>query len=554
MTTLASLSSILGERETGQDVRSANVMAVQAVANILKSSLGPQGLDKMLVNDVGDVTITNDGATILKQLEVQHPAARVLVDLSDLQDQEVGDGTTSVVLIAAELLKRANILVKNGIHPTSIIAGYKLAMKESITYIKNNLVTKADAFGRDLLVNVAKTTLSSKYIGAEADHFAGLIVDAIMGVKSVNERGDIKYPVQAINVLKTHGRSAKESMLCDGYALARISRSAQGMPQRISKAQIALLDFNLRQHRMQLGVQIQITDPKELERVRQKERDITKCKIEKILKSGANVVLSTQGIDDMALKYFVEANAIAVRRIDRKDMRRIARATGATMCLTMATLDGDEEFQSSWLGECNEVVEDKVGDWDFLFFKGCKSSRAMTLILRGANESFLDEIERSVHDALSAVSRTLEHNSVCAGGGAVEAALSVYLDDFARTLGSREQLAIAAFAEALLVIPKTLALNAAQDSLDLLARLRRHHHRYQQANFQLQETKPSEESLDAKWYGLDLVDGKIRNNLNAGVLEPSLTKIKAIRFATEAAVTILRIDDCIRIAPDQPEE
>lgn len=558
MTTIAPLASLLGERESGKDVRSSNVMAVQAVANVLKSSLGPQGLDKMLVDDLGDVTVTNDGATILKQLEVKHPAARILVDLSDLQDQEVGDGTTTVTLIAAELLKRGNQLVMNGIHPISIISGYKLAAREAIKYINEHLTTSVSGIGRDILLNVARTTLNSKYIGAESDHFAKLIVDAIKAVETVDDSGSAKFPVGAINILKSHGRSARESALHDGYALARLTRASQAMPQSIKKARIALLDFNLRQHRMQLGVQIHITDPEELERVRQKERDITKAKIDKILKAGANVVLTTQGIDDMALKYFVEAGAIAVRRVDRRDMRRIARCTGGTSCLTLATIDGDEEFNSAWLGECDEVSEERVGDWDFLFFKGCKNSKAQSLVLRGPNETFLDEVERSVHDALCAVSRALEHDSICAGGGAVEASLSVYLEDLARTLGSREQLAVAEFAEALLVIPRTLAVNAAQDSLDLLARLRRHHHRYQCSTATAQNAGTAstthENKDDAKWYGLDLIEGNVRNNLRAGVVEPAQSKIKAIRFATEAAITILRIDDVIKLAPDANEE
>ncbi|KAF8819587.1 putative T-complex protein 1 subunit alpha [Cardiosporidium cionae] len=535
---------ILGERESGPDVRTANITAVQAVGNILKSSLGPQGLDKMLVDDIGDVIISNDGATILQRLEIQHPAAKILVDLSELQDKEVGDGTTSVVLLASELLKLGNQLVKSDLHPTSVISGYKLAMKECVKYIRDNLSSKVNAQQRDFLADIAKTALSSKFIGVEDSHYSRLIVDAILSVKTVNNRGDTKYPVSSVNILKNHGKSSKDSYLVDGYAL-KIGRSAQGMPSSVKGAKVALLDFNLRQHRMQRGVNLLIDDPQELEKIRQKEKDVTRDKIKKILASGANVILTTNGIDDMALKYFVEAKTIAIRRVEHKDIRRIAKITGGTVVLTLATLDGEEKFDSTNLGYCEEVYEDRVGDWDYLFFKGCKASKAATIILRGPNEYGIDEVERSVHDALCGVSRSLEFNAICPGGGAVETALSLYLEDFARTLGSREQLAVAAFAEALLVIPKTLAVNAAHDATDLLAKLRACHSKSQ--------TSHCEAHQQYKWYGLDLIEGTIRNSLTAGVIENQVSKIKSIRFATEAAVTLLRIDDFIKISPE-PEK
>ncbi|KEP59857.1 UNVERIFIED_CONTAM: T-complex protein 1 subunit alpha, putative [Hammondia hammondi] len=537
--------AIFGDRQSGQDVRTANAAAVQSIANILRSSLGPQGLDKMLVDDIGDMTITNDGATILKQLEVQHPAAKVLVELSDLQDKEVGDGTTSVVLLAAEFLRVGNQLVKEGVHPTAVIAGFKLAMKESVKFIQEHLTCRVDANNREVLMNVATTTISSKLIGTETAHFADLVVRAILSVKMVTERGDVKYPVSSINIIKTHGKSMRESGLVEGYAL-KAGRAAQGMPQCVKNAKVALLDFNLRQHRMQLGVQIQVDNPEELEKIRQKEKDITAAKIQKILASGANVILTTQGIDDMAMKYFVEAGAIAVRRVDRKDLRRIAKITEGTVVLTMATLDGDEKFDASCLGTCEEVYEERIGDWDHLLFKGCKGGKAATVILRGANEYMLDEVDRSVHDALCAVSRALEYTHVCPGGGAVETSLSVYLENFARTLGSREQLAIAAFAEALLIIPKTLAVNAALDATELVARLRAVHAK---AQGQLLDAAGNGDE-ELKWHGLDLTSGKTRNNMAAGVIEAAVSKTKALRFATEAAVTILRIDDLIKIAPE----
>ncbi|XP_012083640.1 T-complex protein 1 subunit alpha [Jatropha curcas] len=533
---------ILGERQSGQDVRTQNVVACQAVANIVKSSLGPVGLDKMLVDDIGDVTITNDGATILKMLEVEHPAAKVLVELAELQDREVGDGTTSVVIVAAELLKRANDLVRNKIHPTSIISGYRLAMREACKYVDEKLAVKVEKLGKDSLVNCAKTSMSSKLIAGDSDFFANLVVDAVQAVKMTNARGEIKYPIKSINILKAHGKSAKDSYLLNGYAL-NTGRAAQGMPTRVAPARIACLDFNLQKTKMQLGVQVLVTDPRELDRIRQREADMTKERIEKLLKAGANVVLTTKGIDDMALKYFVEAGAIAVRRVRKEDMRHVAKATGATMVSTFADMEGEETFDSSLLGSADEVVEERIADDDVIMIKGTKSTSAVSLILRGANDYMLDEMERALHDALSIVKRTLESNTVVAGGGAVESALSVYLEYLATTLGSREQLAIAEFAESLLIIPKVLAVNAAKDATELVAKLRAYHHTAQ--------TKAEKKHLSSM--GLDLSKGIVRNNLEAGVIEPAMSKVKIIQFATEAAITILRIDDMIKLVKDESQ-
>lgn len=536
-----------GEKVSGDDIRNQNVMAALSVANVVKSSLGPVGLDKMLVDDIGDVTVTNDGATILALLDVQHPAGKILVDLAQQQDREVGDGTTSVVIFASELLKRANELVRNQVHPTTIITGYRLALREAIRYVNEVLSQSVSDLTKDTLVSIARTSVSSKIIGSDSEFFGNMVVDAMLAVKTTSPKGETKYPVKAVNILKAHGKSSTESMLVDGYAL-NCTVASQAMNKSVKNARIACLDINLQKARMAMGVQINIEDPDQLEEIRKREYGIIIERIKKIINAGANVVLTTKGIDDLCLKEFVEVGAIAVRRCKKEDLRRIARATGATLVSNLSNLEGEETFESSYLGYADEVVQTRVSDDECILVKGTKQHSSSSIILRGPNEYSLDEMERSIHDSLCVVKRTLEGGNVVPGGGAVEAALNIYLENFATTVGSREQLAIAEFANALLVIPKTLAVNAAKDSSDLIAKLRTYHAASQTA-------LPTDvKRKKYKNYGLDLLNGKIVNETLHGVLEPTVSKVRSLKSALEACISILRIDTMITVTPDPPKE
>ena len=374
-----------GERETGADVRTQNVMAAVAIANVVKSSFGPIGLDKMLVDDIGDVTITNDGATILQLLEVEHPAAKVLVELADLQDKEVGDGTTTVVLVAAELLRNGNELIKQKIHPSSVIHGFRMAMEEAVRFLRTAVIS-TEGLGRDVLVQAAKTCLSSKVIGGEdAEHFANLAVDAMLRVKrTVNNKA--KYPVGSVTVLKGFGKSAKESVLVDGCAVNCTIASEQ-MPKALDNVRVAVLDFALTKERMRPGVQLVLTDPAEIERCQQAEVEIVKRRVDLIIGSGANVVFLSGGLDDACAKYFIEKNIAVVKHVSPRDLKRIAKSTGGTVVASLVNLEGVETYEEANLGTCASFRQERVADEELIILRGCNDGGQATIMLRAGNSS-----------------------------------------------------------------------------------------------------------------------------------------------------------------------
>ncbi|OAF68638.1 T-complex protein 1 subunit alpha [Intoshia linei] len=537
-----SILSLDGSRESGDSVRTQNINACLSIANIVKSSLGPIGLDKIMVNEVGDVTITNDGATILKLLEVEHPAAKVMVDLARLQESEVGDGTTSVVLFASDLLKQAeNLICHNKIHPTIVISGYRMACKEAIRFMNSKLVLKSVEITDKVLMNAVITSIGSKVIGSEPEFFSKLIVDAVRAIKRTDGNVD-KYPIQTVNILKTSGKSMLDTKLICGYAINN-TVACQNSLKSVHNAKIACFDFNFQKHRMKLGVNIVVDQPKKLDEIRNREFSITKDKIMKVIQSGTNLVATSGGIGDEYMKYFIEANVMIIRRVSKVDLKRLAKVTGATLLTTLSTLDGDESFDTSNLGYAESVIQESVGDEELIIISKPKCKSAASLIVRGPNYMALDEIQRAIEDGMFVVKRALESKKLVCGGGAVEVACSVHLEKYAETIESQENYAISAFAKSLLVIPKQLCLNAALDSLELLSKLRANHHKAQDTEWDTY-----------KYHGLDLQNGKTVNNFVAGVLEPYISKNKMLKFSTEVAMTILRIDAMIKLNPEPKDE
>lgn len=522
-----------GERLTGSVAREKNLSSVLSVANTVRSSYGPNGLDKMIISKMGDVSITNDGATILSSLESTDSAARILIDLAVQQDQEVGDGTTSVVLLASALIENGIRLIEDGVHPSIVVSGYKRAFKQSVGFIKSTLMkTLNKSVGYGDLIKICESTISSKVIKCSSRLFSGIIADAVLAIKKTEGDKSVTYPIENVNVLKKQGKSMDESIFVSGYAINCVPSSSL-MPQRIAKTRIACLDMDLQQMKMGLSVKISAETPDDLEAIREKEITNSHDKIKKLLKAGANVILTTKGISDGCTKILIEGGAMGVKRCRREDLDRIASITGTQVYASFEDVTGEEFIPV--LGVADSVHVEVLGEEKCMVISTPKGTGS-SIILRGANEQILDEMERSIHDGLCALKRTLESRAVVVGGGAFEAALGTYIGNFGLSFGTNEQAAIQKFGDALLRIPKTLLVNSALDVNRLYAELLAEH---ENCNWEI---------------GLDLKEGTVCNNFKAGVIEPLDTKIKALRAATEAAISILRIDEVIVLAEEEPQK
>jgi thermosome len=502
----------------GRDAQKNNVTAAKLIAEIVRSSLGPRGMDKMLVDSLGDVTITNDGATVLKEIDVQHPAAKMMVEISKATDNEVGDGTTSVVVLAGALIEKAEELISKDVHPTIIVDGYRKSAQKAIE-ILNKIAQKIDANDKESLIKVAKTSMQTKLVSKEADELAEIVVKAILQVvESVDSKN--KVDIDDVKVEKKAGGSLRDTTLIQGIVLDKEVVHG-GMPKRIDKAKIALLNCALEIEKTEFDAKINISSPDQMKMFLEEENRMLKDMVEKIKSSGANVVICQKGIDDIAQHYLAKSDILTVRRVKESDMTKLARATNARV------VNSIDDLTSNDLGSADLVEERKVETDKWVFVEGCKHPKSVTILIRGGSQRVVDEAERSIHDALMVTKDVLEKPAIVAGGGAPEAYVASKLREWTSTLIGREQLAAEKFAEALEVIPLTLAENAGMDPIDTATDLR------------------AKQSKGAKWMGIDARSAKITDMSKMDIFEPLSVKEQIIKSATEAASMILRIDDVI---------
>ena len=502
----------------GRDAQKNNVTAAKLIAEIIRSSLGPRGMDKMLVDSLGDVTITNDGATVLKEIDVQHPAAKMMVEISKATDNEVGDGTTSVVILAGALIEKAEELITKDVHPTIIVDGYRKSAQKAIE-ILNKIAQKIDANDKESLSKVAKTSMQTKLVSKEAHELADIVVNAILQVvESVDSKN--KVDIDDVKVEKKAGGSLRDTTLIQGIVLDKEVVHG-GMPKRIDKAKIALLNCALEIEKTEFDAKINISSPDQMKMFLEEENRMLKDMVEKIKSSGANVVICQKGIDDIAQHYLAKSDILTVRRVKESDMTKLARATNARV------VNNIDDLTSNDLGSADLVEERKVETDKWVFVEGCKHPKSVTILIRGGSQRVVDEAERSIHDALMVTKDVLEKPMIVAGGGAPEAYVASKLREWTSTLIGREQLAAEKFAEALEVIPLTLAENAGMDPIDTATDLR------------------AKQSKGAKWMGIDARSAKITDMSKMDIFEPLSVKEQIIKSATEAASMILRIDDVI---------
>ena len=519
-------------RTSGKDAQRNNIAAAKAVANAVKSTLGPRGMDKMLVDNIGDITIINDGVTVLKSMEIENPAAKMIVEVAKTQEEEVGDGTTTAVIIAGELLKNAETLLDQSIHPTLVARGYRLAANKA-QEILDKIKLHLDIANKEDLSRIVKTAIVGKSTGADT-HIVSLIVDAVQHVKSMSGKNDT-LDLDDIKVEKKVGGGLLDSRLIKGVIIDK-EKVHPDMPEEIKNAKVALLNLALEIEKTNIDAQIRIEKPEQLQAFLDEEENMLKEMVEKIKASGANVVIVQKGIDDTAQHFLSKAGILAFRRVSENDMKKIGKATGAKV---VATLD---ELGKDSLGEAGIVHVEKLAGETLALIEECKNPKAVTILVRGGTEHVVDEIQRAIDDSLGDLKSVIEDGgSIVAGGGAAELEVSKNLRDFATGLEGREQLAVNAFADALEVVPKTLAENAGLDPIDILVELRAEHQK------------------GKTWAGVNLLDvykPQVSDMYKEGVIEPLRTKKQAIKSASEVAVMILRIDDIIaagKSANQQPQ-
>ncbi len=508
-----------GASETkGREAQKNNINAAKTVAEIVRTSLGPRGMDKMLVDSLGDVTITNDGATILKEIDVQHPAAKMMVEISKATDNEVGDGTTSVVVLAGSLIEKAEELITKNVHPTVIVDGYRKCAVKSIELL-NNIAIKVTNNEKEQLVKIAKTSMQTKLVSKESDDLASIVVTAAQQV-SESRNGSTKVDLDDIKVEKKSGGSIKDTKLIKGIVLDKEVVHG-GMPKRVEKAKIALINSALEIEKTEFDAKLNITSPEQMKRFLDEENTMLKTMVEKLTGTGANVVICQKGLDDIAQHYLAKANVLTVRRVKESDMTKLSRATGARV------INNLDDLTSKDLGAADLVEERKVETDKWVFIEGCKNPKAVTILIRGGSQRVVDEADRSVHDALMVTKDVLEKPLIVAGGGSPEAFVSGKLREWTNTLTGREQLAAEKFAEALEIIPLTLAENAGMNQIDTLAELR------------------SKQNKGSKWAGIDARNSRIADMAKLEIFEPLSVKEQIIKSATEVASMLLRIDDVI---------
>ena len=507
-----------GSRTRGRDAQSMNIAAAKAVAGAVRTTLGPKGMDKMLVDTIGDVVITNDGVTILKEMDIEHPAAKMMVEVAKTQDDEVGDGTTSAVVIAGELLKKSEELLEQDVHPTVITLGYRQAAEKAQELLQT-IAVDVKAKDKEILAKIAETAMTGKNAEASKEKLCDLIVRAITLVADADETVD----TENVKVEKRVGGAIEDSEIVEGMIIDK-ERVHPGMPKTVKAAKILLLNAAVEYKKTEVDAEISITSPDQLQLFLDEEERMIKGIVEKIKASGANVLFCQKGIDDIAQHYLSKAGILAVRRVKKSDMEKLARATSGALISSIDAINADE------LGVAGLVEERKVGGEEMIFVEKCKNPKAVSIIIKGGTEHVVDELGRALEDAIRVVGVVVEDKKIVAGGGAPEVELSLRLREYAATQGGRIQLAIEAFASALEVIPRTLAENAGLDPIDKLVELRAAHEK------------------GKKTFGLDVFEGKPVDMLAAGVVEPLRVKTQAIASAAEAAVMILRIDDVIASA------